>query len=293
MSSYSYSIILEPRFSPTLYTELPKWRRKFPALNLRYEDLDNEFICSSLEKLGQTSDLGKRTAIISAIKQRQLLIEKHCIELELWGRLETMGMNDAEIEAMAEEELKERLKERSKPRPWEVEEQTEDELDESNKDDEETVQGMVVEESGEERDEGEVVKETIPPKPHGEEYEKLLNDILEQAVVYPGFDPARIDEPWPYSFVDGETVWISTTVRRRSEERAVVRWRPGTVVGSAYVGNHSGEDSPVTYLVEYHVEEPRRRFRVKQWFCPLEGTIKPDTAHIRLLLKAQTKYSLV
>ncbi|KAI0932919.1 hypothetical protein AcW2_001402 [Taiwanofungus camphoratus] len=81
-----------------------------------------------------------------------------------------------------------------------------------------------------------------------------------------GSEPETIDEPWRYTFQPGDCVWV----------KAGSRWYSGKVrkaVGS------SKRPQVTLYVVIF-------RGNLKGPFVPEDGVIKPDTPHIRELLRA-------
>ncbi|KAH0838755.1 hypothetical protein J3R83DRAFT_7129 [Lanmaoa asiatica] len=82
--------------------------------------------------------------------------------------------------------------------------------------------------------------------------------------------PDELDEPWPYRFKSGESVWICASDGE---------WYRGKVVGQAKQGKTRSDDG-LFWCVEFRVV----RSRVRKWFAPLNGDIKPDTQHTHQLL---------
>ncbi|KAH7884045.1 hypothetical protein F5I97DRAFT_1640731 [Phlebopus sp. FC_14] len=83
--------------------------------------------------------------------------------------------------------------------------------------------------------------------------------------------PDELDEPWPYRFKSGDAVWVRTG----GDEH----WYHAKVVGQPKAGK-TRQDDGLYWLAEYHHNR-----RVRNWFAPLNGDIKPDTPHTRQLLE--------
>ncbi|KAK0197919.1 hypothetical protein F5146DRAFT_1017467 [Armillaria mellea] len=79
--------------------------------------------------------------------------------------------------------------------------------------------------------------------------------------------PSDIDEPWPYMFQAGDRVWIRT---------AGGIWHPGKVCGQTRKGQ-TREKEGLFYPVVFNE-------KLRKYFAPLNGEIKPNTRHIRGLL---------
>ncbi|KAF8897973.1 hypothetical protein CPB85DRAFT_1229335 [Mucidula mucida] len=80
--------------------------------------------------------------------------------------------------------------------------------------------------------------------------------------------PQRIDEPWPYMFQPGDSVWIRT---------AGGNWHRGRV--SAQTAR-KGVISRQGFFYSVVFNE-----RLRKYFAPLNGDIKPDSRHTRELLE--------
>ncbi|KAG1727477.1 uncharacterized protein EDB91DRAFT_1061153 [Suillus paluster] len=79
------------------------------------------------------------------------------------------------------------------------------------------------------------------------------------------YQPTEVDQPWPYRFQHGDSVWVHSTD---------FHWCLGTVSGRPKVGRTREVN---IFRVIYD-----GKFRI--WVSPLEGELKPDTPHIRKLV---------
>ncbi|KAH9949491.1 hypothetical protein B0H21DRAFT_116963 [Amylocystis lapponica] len=81
--------------------------------------------------------------------------------------------------------------------------------------------------------------------------------------------PKDIDQPWSYMFEPDEPVWV----------RAGSTWFYGIIVRPApYQLAPSGKLKKASWIVDYDGDQQGR-------FAPLDGVMKPDTGHIRNLLR--------
>ncbi|KAF9027261.1 hypothetical protein BDZ89DRAFT_887975, partial [Hymenopellis radicata] len=80
--------------------------------------------------------------------------------------------------------------------------------------------------------------------------------------------PIDIDESWLYTFHAGERVWIRTSGGN---------WHLGQVTGQKTKTGSTREKEGVFYPVIFNS-------KIRKWFAPLNGDIKPDTKHTRTLL---------
>ncbi|KIJ68854.1 hypothetical protein HYDPIDRAFT_25102 [Hydnomerulius pinastri MD-312] len=83
-------------------------------------------------------------------------------------------------------------------------------------------------------------------------------------------DPDELDEPWSYRFKSGEPVWVCASNGQ---------WYQGKVVGQPKAGR-TRKDESLFWCVEFRIAN-----RVRKWFSPLNGDIKPDTPHTHRLLE--------
>ncbi|KAF8555939.1 hypothetical protein OG21DRAFT_1410124 [Imleria badia] len=82
--------------------------------------------------------------------------------------------------------------------------------------------------------------------------------------------PDELNEPWPYRFNSGQGVWIYASDGE---------WHPGKVVGQVKKGK-TRSDEGLYWCAEFRIG----RTKVRKWFAPLNGDIKPDTEHTQQLL---------
>ncbi|KAG7450914.1 uncharacterized protein BT62DRAFT_544174 [Guyanagaster necrorhizus] len=80
--------------------------------------------------------------------------------------------------------------------------------------------------------------------------------------------PSDLDEPWPYMFQAGDRVWIRT---------AGGNWHAGRVSGQTTRKGETREKEGLFYPVVFSD-------KLRKYFAPLNGEIKPDNRHIRCLL---------
>ncbi|KAK0207858.1 hypothetical protein DFS33DRAFT_387452 [Desarmillaria ectypa] len=80
--------------------------------------------------------------------------------------------------------------------------------------------------------------------------------------------PSDLDEPWPYMFQAGDRVWIRT---------AGGNWHPGKVSGQTTRKGQTREKEGLFYPVVFNE-------KLRKYFAPLNGEIKPNNRHIRCLL---------
>ncbi|KAF8878427.1 hypothetical protein BD779DRAFT_1628519 [Infundibulicybe gibba] len=81
--------------------------------------------------------------------------------------------------------------------------------------------------------------------------------------------PTDLDEAWPYAFAPGEQVWIRT---------AGGNWHPGRVSGMTTRSGQTREKMGLFYPVVFCD-------KIRKYFAPLNGEIKPDNSHVRALLE--------
>jgi len=81
--------------------------------------------------------------------------------------------------------------------------------------------------------------------------------------------PADIDDPWPYTFQTGDHVWVRTVGGN---------WHSGRVTSQTTRKGQTREKEGLLYPVIFNE-------KLRKYFAPLNGEIKPDTPHIRRLLK--------
>ncbi|KAI0248069.1 hypothetical protein BJV78DRAFT_1239756 [Lactifluus subvellereus] len=90
---------------------------------------------------------------------------------------------------------------------------------------------------------------------------------LEAAFDEPG--PDDLDDPWPYTFQMGDSVWIRTEGGN---------WHPGKVSSTNVKQGPTRQKEGLFYPVIF-------RKRIRKHFAPLNGEIKPDTPRTRILLR--------
>ncbi|KAH9994488.1 hypothetical protein BJV77DRAFT_308796 [Russula vinacea] len=83
--------------------------------------------------------------------------------------------------------------------------------------------------------------------------------------------PDDLDEPWPYTFRMGDSVWI------RTEEG---NWYPGKVSSNNVKRGQTRQKEGLFYPVIFRIGS-----RIRKHFAPLNGEIKPDTLRTRILLR--------
>ncbi|KAE9396530.1 hypothetical protein BT96DRAFT_977447 [Gymnopus androsaceus JB14] len=82
--------------------------------------------------------------------------------------------------------------------------------------------------------------------------------------------PEDLDEPWPFTFHTGQAVWIRTSGGN---------WHSGRVSSETTRKGNTREKEGLFYPVKFDG-------KLRKYFAPLNGEIKPDTPHTRRLLKA-------
>ncbi|ESK84827.1 hypothetical protein Moror_508 [Moniliophthora roreri MCA 2997] len=82
--------------------------------------------------------------------------------------------------------------------------------------------------------------------------------------------PEDLDESWPFTFQAGDAVWVRT---------AGGNWLRGRVSGEITRKGLTREKEGLFYPVKFDI-------KLRKYFAPLNGEIKPDTPHTRRLLKA-------
>jgi hypothetical protein len=80
-----------------------------------------------------------------------------------------------------------------------------------------------------------------------------------------------LDDSRPYTFESGDFAWVKTTGGD---------WYPGRVSGLTRRKGPTREGEGIFYPVTFFDG------KVRKYFAPLNGEIKPDTAEVRALLKA-------
>ncbi|THV01260.1 hypothetical protein K435DRAFT_718226 [Dendrothele bispora CBS 962.96] len=78
-----------------------------------------------------------------------------------------------------------------------------------------------------------------------------------------------LDEAYPYTFHTGDSVWVRT---------AGGNWHQGRVSGETTRKGQTREREGLFYPVKFDG-------KIRKYFAPLNGEIKPDTPHTRRLLK--------
>lgn len=81
--------------------------------------------------------------------------------------------------------------------------------------------------------------------------------------------PEDLDDPWPYTFQMGDSVWIRTEGGN---------WYPGKVSSKSVKQGPTRQREGLFYPVIF-------RRRIRKHFAPLNGEIKPDTPRTRTLLR--------
>ncbi|KAG6888966.1 hypothetical protein C0992_006923 [Termitomyces sp. T32_za158] len=82
--------------------------------------------------------------------------------------------------------------------------------------------------------------------------------------------PLELDEAWSYIFQSGESVWVKTVGGN---------WRQGRVTGqTTRKGATRQSKEGLYYPVVFDG-------KIRKYFAPLNGEIKPDTVHTQRLLK--------
>ncbi|OBZ78577.1 hypothetical protein A0H81_00214 [Grifola frondosa] len=115
-----------------------------------------------------------------------------------------------------------------------------------------------------------------PPQSEAEERLSDFTDISDGEESHIDLvEPARLDEPWEYAFKKGDPVWVSTTGDI---------WHLGSVTTSKATETSPQSQAIIRYLVSFRTLHGHAKLR--GWFSPLKGRIKPDTPHIRQLVVA-------
>jgi len=83
--------------------------------------------------------------------------------------------------------------------------------------------------------------------------------------------PDDLDDPWPYTFRMGESVWIRTEGGN---------WYPGKVSSNNAKRGPTRQKEGLFYPVIFGIGA-----RIRKHFAPLNGEIKPDTGRTRTLLR--------
>ncbi|KAK1224950.1 hypothetical protein PQX77_012099 [Marasmius sp. AFHP31] len=96
-----------------------------------------------------------------------------------------------------------------------------------------------------------------------------LGDPMESDSTSDELLPGHLDESWSYTFQAGESVWVKT---------AGGNWVRGKVTGEITRKGPTREKVGLYYPVRYGT-------KFRKYFAPLNGEIKPDTIHTRLLLQ--------
>ncbi|KAF8236953.1 hypothetical protein L208DRAFT_1249859 [Tricholoma matsutake] len=81
--------------------------------------------------------------------------------------------------------------------------------------------------------------------------------------------PVDLEEPWPYTFRAGDIVWVRTVGGN---------WHSGRVTAQTTRKGQTREKEGLFYPVIFND-------KLRKYFAPLNGEIKPDTIHVRHLLK--------
>ncbi|KAL0945587.1 hypothetical protein HGRIS_014746 [Hohenbuehelia grisea] len=81
--------------------------------------------------------------------------------------------------------------------------------------------------------------------------------------------PDDLDEPWPYTFQSGDSVWVRTVGGQ---------WYPGRVTSAPPRKGSTQKKEGLFYPVVFDG-------KLRKFFAPLNGEIKPDIIPVRRLLK--------
>ncbi|KII94440.1 hypothetical protein PLICRDRAFT_172090 [Plicaturopsis crispa FD-325 SS-3] len=88
----------------------------------------------------------------------------------------------------------------------------------------------------------------------------------------PETQPDDLDEPWPFTFSSGDAVWVRSPTNHN--------WFLGHVASRSTRAGMTREKEGVYYCVQY-----RDGCRIRNYFSPLNGDMKPDSRHVQQLLK--------
>ncbi|KAI0005317.1 hypothetical protein BJV74DRAFT_803360 [Russula compacta] len=112
-----------------------------------------------------------------------------------------------------------------------------------------------------------ISKSSSPLK--GPEFDPANEVDLEADSLDPG--PDDLDDPWPYTFRTGDSVWIRTEGGN---------WHPGKVSSNNVKRGPTRQKEGLFYPVIFGAST-----RIRKYFAPLNGEIKPDTPRTRILLR--------
>ncbi|KIM81794.1 hypothetical protein PILCRDRAFT_8462 [Piloderma croceum F 1598] len=103
-----------------------------------------------------------------------------------------------------------------------------------------------------------------------EDYRHSQSDSKSASSFYDDTQPEDIEQPWSYVFQRGDNVWI----------KLCGKWFPGRIWGHRVLkGLAQDRQTECLYFCVYFWGKARK------FVSPLNGDVKPDTAHIRKLLK--------
>ncbi|KZT22074.1 hypothetical protein NEOLEDRAFT_1026495, partial [Neolentinus lepideus HHB14362 ss-1] len=91
--------------------------------------------------------------------------------------------------------------------------------------------------------------------------------------------PKNIHEPWPYSFRVG--LFVLCHPEGTDLDRL---WRPGVIWSGKSMTGQTRRGEGQLYWAWWYPHDSGPKMRTQ--FAPLNGEIKPDTLHIRRLLRA-------
>ncbi|KAF8139704.1 hypothetical protein EV363DRAFT_1153697 [Boletus edulis] len=92
--------------------------------------------------------------------------------------------------------------------------------------------------------------------------------------VFSRTHPYELHEPWPYRFENDQVAWICASNGE---------WYHGRVKGQPKKGTTKWDQIGLFWCVEFAMGS----IKVRKWFAPLNGEIKPDTRNtVRLLWDA-------
>ncbi|KAI0034968.1 hypothetical protein K488DRAFT_25057, partial [Vararia minispora EC-137] len=85
--------------------------------------------------------------------------------------------------------------------------------------------------------------------------------------------PDDLDEPWPYEFRPGQSVWVKASDGN---------WYGGEISGSRVKRGPTRQKEGVFYPVAFRLPT---HHNIRKFFAPLNGEIKPDSRCVRKLLR--------
>ncbi|KAG6910635.1 hypothetical protein DXG01_009144 [Tephrocybe rancida] len=84
--------------------------------------------------------------------------------------------------------------------------------------------------------------------------------------------PSELDEAWPYTFEKDEAVWVKA---------AGGNWCSGHIVSNKTRTGPTRQKEGMFYQVQFM----NNKTKIRKYFAPLNGEVKPDSAHTQRLLK--------